>query len=99
LNKIQGQRWSRRVANRSSDFGSRVSFGFRTSTLGFRPSLRLARNLRHQIDQAIGPVRSASPVTEIPAGEYHDQVQDWQGSARDFTAFTCDPGKEKVKQW
>ena len=39
----------------------------------------LARNLRRQIEQATGPMRFTSPVSEIPSGEYHDQVQDWQG--------------------
>jgi hypothetical protein len=38
----------------------------------------LARSLRRQIEQATGPVRFTSPVAEIPAAEYHDQVQDWQ---------------------
>jgi len=38
----------------------------------------LARNLRRQIQQAIGPLQFTTPVSEIPAGEYHDQVQDWQ---------------------
>ena len=39
----------------------------------------LARSLRRQIEQATGPVRFTTPVSEIPSGEYHDQVQDWQG--------------------
>ena len=39
----------------------------------------LARSLRRQIEQATGPVQFTTPVAEIPAGEYHDQVQDWQG--------------------
>ena len=39
----------------------------------------LARSLRRQIEQATGPVRFTTPVAEIPADEYHDQVQDWQG--------------------
>ena len=39
----------------------------------------LARNLRRQIEQATGPMQFTSPVSEIPSGEYHDQVQDWQG--------------------
>jgi hypothetical protein len=39
----------------------------------------LARTLRRQIEQAAGPVQFTSPVAEIPGGEYHDQVQDWQG--------------------
>ena len=39
----------------------------------------LARNLRRQIEQATGPVQFTSAVNDIPAGEYHDQVHDWQG--------------------
>ncbi len=39
----------------------------------------LARNLRRQIEKTTGPVRFTNPVAEIPADEYHDQVQDWQG--------------------
>jgi hypothetical protein len=39
----------------------------------------LARSLRRQIEQATGSVRFTSPVAEIPSGEFHDQVQDWQG--------------------
>ena len=39
----------------------------------------LARGLRRQIEQATGPVRFASPVAEIPDGEFHEQVHDWQG--------------------
>ena len=38
----------------------------------------LARILRRQIELATGPLQS-TPVSEIPSGEYHDQVQDWQG--------------------
>jgi len=44
------------------------------------PQLRtLARSLRRQIEQATGPMRFTTPVSEIPSDEYHDQVQDWQG--------------------
>jgi len=39
----------------------------------------LARSLRRQIEQATGQVQFSSPVAEIPADEYHDQVQDWRG--------------------
>jgi hypothetical protein len=39
----------------------------------------LARNLRRQISQATGPATFTVPVSEIPADEYHEQVQDWQG--------------------
>jgi hypothetical protein len=39
----------------------------------------LARSLRRQIEQATGQLQFSSPVAEIPADEYHDQVQDWRG--------------------
>ena len=39
----------------------------------------LARSLRRQIEQATGPLQFTVPVAEIPANEYHDQVQDWSG--------------------
>jgi len=39
----------------------------------------LARHLRRQIEHATGHVRFTSPVAEIPNGDYHEQVQDWQG--------------------
>jgi hypothetical protein len=39
----------------------------------------LARSLRRQIEEATGSVQFTSPINEIPAGEYHDQVQDWEG--------------------
>lgn len=38
----------------------------------------LARSLRRQIEQATGPLHFTTPVTEIPSGEYHEEVQDWQ---------------------
>ena len=39
----------------------------------------VARTLRRQIEQATGPVQFTVPVAEIPANEYHEQVQDWSG--------------------
>ena len=39
----------------------------------------LARSLRRQIEQITGSVNFTSPVVEIPADEYHDQVQVWRG--------------------
>ena len=39
----------------------------------------LARHLRRQIEQITGSVNFTSPVAEIPADEYHDQVQVWRG--------------------
>jgi len=49
------------------------------STLGTPQLFALARSLRRQIEQATGPMRFTTPVSEIPAGEFHDQVQDWEG--------------------
>ena len=39
----------------------------------------MARSLRRQISQATGPTLFTVPINEIPANEYHEQVQDWQG--------------------
>ena len=39
----------------------------------------LARSLRRQISQATGTPGFTVPVNEIPADEYQEQVQDWQG--------------------
>ena len=39
----------------------------------------LARSLRRQIEQATGTTSFTVPINEIPADEYHEQVQDWQG--------------------
>jgi Tfp pilus assembly protein PilO len=47
--------------------------------LGTAQLYLLARSLRRQIEQATGSVQFTSPVSEIPVGEYHDQVQDWSG--------------------
>ena len=49
------------------------------ATLGTPQLFALARSLRRQIEQATGPMRFTTPVSEIPAGEFHDQVQDWEG--------------------
>lgn len=37
----------------------------------------LAHALRRQIQQETGPVEFTTPVSKIPADEYHEQVQDW----------------------
>ena len=39
----------------------------------------LSRSLRQQIASSTGVASFTVPVNEIPADEYHDQVQDWQG--------------------
>jgi len=49
------------------------------ATFGTPQLFALARSLRRQIEQATGPMRFTTPVSEIPAGEFHDQVQDWEG--------------------
>ena len=36
------------------------------------------RGLRCQIQQAIGPMRFSTPVSEIPPEEFTDSVQAWQ---------------------
>ena len=38
----------------------------------------LARSLRRQIGQDTSPAGFTVPVNEIPANEYHEQVQDWR---------------------
>ena len=40
---------------------------------------QLGRAQLRRIEQATGPVQFTSPVAEIPAEEFRDQVQDWQG--------------------
>ena len=47
------------------------------STLNTPQLLTAARDLRRQIDQATGPLKFTSPLSEIPATELHEQVQDW----------------------
>ena len=39
----------------------------------------LARHLRRQIEQITGSLNFTTPVAEIPADDYHDQVQVWKG--------------------
>jgi hypothetical protein len=39
----------------------------------------LARGLRRQITETTGPTGFTVPVNEIPADEFHEQVQDWRG--------------------
>jgi hypothetical protein len=39
----------------------------------------LARHLRRQIEQITGSLNFTTPVSEIPADDYHDQIQVWKG--------------------
>jgi hypothetical protein len=47
------------------------------STLSTPQLLTAARKLRRQIEQATGPLQFSTPLSEIPAGELHEQAQDW----------------------
>lgn len=47
------------------------------ATLSTPQLFALARSLRRQIEQATGPVAFTLPVAQIPAADYHEQVQDW----------------------
>ena len=47
------------------------------STLSTPQLMTAARELRRQIDQATGPLQFSTPLSEIPASELHEQVQDW----------------------
>ena len=38
----------------------------------------LARSLRSQIQQAIGPMQFSTPISEIPSEEFTGTVPDWQ---------------------
>jgi hypothetical protein len=47
------------------------------TTLSTRHLFTLAESLRRQIKREAGPVEFATPVSQIPADEYHEHVQDW----------------------
>src|SRR6478735_3596954 len=47
------------------------------STLSTPRLMSVARELRRQIEQATGPLKFSSPLSEIPTGELHEQAQDW----------------------
>jgi hypothetical protein len=49
------------------------------TTLSTPQLFALARSLRRQIEQATGPVQFTLPTAQIPAADYHEQVQDWRG--------------------
>jgi hypothetical protein len=38
----------------------------------------LSASLRRQIEQTIGDIRMASPIKDIPNGEYIEEVQEWK---------------------
>ena len=77
LNRIQGQRRSRRALNRISDFGSRASFELRTSTFGFRPSRRRPAG-KDSICTKIRPSKASSNgARRADHGFYHPHRRFW----------------------
>ena len=80
-----GEKWLTSVADRVNSLGEQlrvVETELKQRSVGdlTTPQLyTLARSLRRQIEQAIGPIGFTVPLSEIPAAEYHEQVQDWQG--------------------
>ena len=47
------------------------------STLSTSQLFNLSAALRRQIKEEIGPMQFSVPASEIPANEYHDQIQEW----------------------
>ena len=47
------------------------------TTLSTGRLFHLAESLRRQISGITGPMQFSSPLRDIPADEYHEQVQDW----------------------
>jgi hypothetical protein len=84
-----GEKWLASVADRVGALGEQlrqVEAVLRQRDVGelTTPQLHsLARSLRRQIEQATGAPGFTVPIKEIPAAEYQEQVQDWQGYGGD----------------
>ena len=80
-----GEKWLASTADRVNRLGEQlrqVEGELSQRNLGDLTTLQLytlALSLRRQIEQATGPTGFTVPLNEIPAAEYHEQVQDWQG--------------------
>ena len=80
-----GEKWLASTADRVNGLGEQlrqVEGELSQRNLGDLTTLQLytlALSLRRQIEQATGPTGFTVPLNEIPAAEYHEQVQDWQG--------------------
>ncbi len=80
-----GEKWLASITDRVNALGEQLrkveaAIGRRDVDDLTTPQLYvLARSLRRQIGQTTGSPGFTVPVAEIPAAEYHDQVQDWQG--------------------
>lgn len=80
-----GEKWLTSVADRINSLGEQlraVETELKQRSVGDLTTPQLysvARSLRRQIESATGSSGFTVPVNEIPAAEYHEQVQDWQG--------------------
>ena len=48
------------------------------SALSTPQLMSAVRSLRHQIEQATGPLQFSVPLSDIPAGEQHEHVHGWK---------------------
>jgi len=80
-----GEKWLASVTDRVNALGEQLrrveaELATRQPSALTTPQLyALARHLRRQIEQITGSVNFTTPVSEIPADDYHDQVQVWKG--------------------
>jgi len=80
-----GEKWLASVTDRVNALGEQLrrveaELATRQPSALTTPQLyALARHLRRQIEQITGSVNFNTPVSEIPADDYHDQVQVWKG--------------------
>jgi len=80
-----GEKWLASTADRVNSLGEQlrtVETELKQRGVGDLTTPQLytvARSLRRQIESATGSPGFTLPIGEIPAAEYHEQVQDWQG--------------------
>ena len=80
-----GEKWLASVTDRVNRLGGQlqaVEAELAKRGLGelTTPQLHtLARSLRREIERAAASPGFTVPINEIPAAEYHEQVQDWRG--------------------
>ena len=80
-----GEKWLTSVTDRVNRFGGqlqRVEAELAKRDPGELSTLQLqtlARSLRREIERAAASPGFTVPIKDIPAAEYHDQVQDWRG--------------------
>ena len=79
------EKWLASVTDRVNRFGGqlqRVEAELAKRDPGELSTLQLqtlARSLRREIERAAASPGFTVPIKDIPAAEYHDQVQDWRG--------------------